>query len=283
MGTQREYWIPMDSADRPRERREEAATVGFLGAHFGASLSAMPGKLVFITGASSGIGLALARAAPRGPVRIIDISRRGTDACEHFAADLADPASWSRVAQLFESEIQAFAGDRVVFIHSAGTLQPMGFAGEVDGEAYARNVLLNSAAPQVLGAAFLRAVRGCKARSDLVMISSGAAESIYEGWTAYGAGKAAVNQWVRIAGAEQIRRGGRCHILAIAPGVVATAMQEEIREMPEDRFPEVAKFVALHEAGELREPSTVAREIWDLVLGGTANGAVLDLRDKGDR
>lgn len=248
-----------------------------------ASLSAMAEGLVFITGGSSGIGLALAEAVPFDPVRIIDISRRGAASCEHFAADLCDPAAWSRVADLFESEVEAFTGDCVVFIHSAGTLQPMGFAGEVDGAAYARNVLLNSAAPQVLGDAFLRAVRGSETPSHLVMIGSGAAESIYEGWTAYGAGKAAVNQWVRIAGAEQARRGDRCRILAVAPGVVATSMQEEIREMPESQFPEVAKFVELHEAGELRAPAVVAREIWDLVLRGNANGAVLDLRDLGDQ
>jgi benzil reductase ((S)-benzoin forming) len=238
--------------------------------------------LVFITGASSGIGLALARAVPFSPVRIIDVSRRGISGCEHFRADLGDPAVWSRVADLFEREIATFTGDRVVFIHSAGTLQPMGFAGEVDGAAYARNVLLNSAAPQVLGDAFLRAIRGRKERSFVVMIGSGAAESVYEGWTAYGAGKAAVNQWVRIAGAEQTRRGDRCRIVAVAPGVVATAMQEEIRRMPASQFPEVARFVELHEAGELRDPSLVAREIWDLVSSEPANGSVLDLRDTGD-
>jgi benzil reductase ((S)-benzoin forming) len=157
----------------------------------------------------------------------------------------------------------------------------MGFAGEVDADAYARNVLLNSAAPQILGDAFLRAVRRCEARSHLVMIGSGAAESIYEGWSSYGAGKAAVNQWVRVAGAEQARRGDRCRVLAVAPGVVATAMQEEIRKMPGDEFPEVEKFVELYESGELREPAAVAREIWDLVLREPANGSVIDLRDGG--
>jgi benzil reductase ((S)-benzoin forming) len=238
----------------------------------------MPKSLVFLTGASSGIGLALSEAAPFEDVRIVDISRRGGEGCEHFAADLSDPTSWRRVAALFEREIPGFAGDRVVFVHCAGTLQPMGFAGEVDAEAYARNVLLNSAAPQVLGDAFLRALRRCEAPGHLVMISSGAAHSVYAGWTSYGAGKAAVDQWVRTAGAEQARRGGRCRVLSVAPGVVATAMQEAIREMPADAFPEVAKFVELHESGELRDPATVAREIWDLLDRDLENGAVLDLR-----
>jgi benzil reductase ((S)-benzoin forming) len=239
----------------------------------------MAKNLVFLTGASSGIGRALAKAVPLEDARVIAIGRRCAEGGEHFAADLAEPGSWSGVAQLFLREIRGFAGELVVFIHCAGTLRPMGFAGEVEGEAYARNVLLNSAAPQVLGDAFLCALRHCEASGHLVMISSGAAHSVYEGWTSYGAGKAAVDHWVRTAGAEQIRRGNRCRVLSVAPGIVATAMQEQIRETSADAFPEVAKFVDLHEAGELREPAVVAREIWGLLDRDLENGAVVDLRD----
>jgi NAD(P)-dependent dehydrogenase (short-subunit alcohol dehydrogenase family) len=241
----------------------------------------MAHSLVILTGGSSGIGRALAETVPDPEARVVDVSRRGAPGAEHLAADLADPASWPRVAELFEREVGDFDGDRVVFFHCAGTLQPIGFAGEVDAEAYARNVLLNSAAPQVLGDAFLRAARRTRAPCQLVMISSGAARSVYEGWTSYGAAKAAVDQWVRTAGAEQVRRGGRCRVLSVAPGVVATDMQEEIRGMSEHEFPEVARFVELHESGELRDARTVAREIWALLERDLANGAVLDLRELG--
>ena len=111
------------------------------------------------------------------------------------------------------------------------------------------------------------------------MISSGAAHNVYPGWTSYGAGKAAMDQWVRTAGAEQARRGDRCRLLSVAPGVVATAMQEEIREMSERAFPEVRRFVELHETGELRDPRAVAGEIWQLLDRDLPNGSVLDLRD----
>jgi NAD(P)-dependent dehydrogenase (short-subunit alcohol dehydrogenase family) len=171
-----------------------------------------------------------------------------------------------------------FAGERVVFFHAAGTLTPIGFAGEVDPAAYRRNVLVNSAAPQVLGDAFLRAAHSTRARCDLVFISSGAAHSIYEGWTSYAAGKAAVDQWTRTAGAEQARRGGRCRVVAVAPGVVATAMQEEIRRSPARDFPQVLRFIELHKTGALREPDEAARDIWALLARDFPNGAVLDLR-----
>ena len=239
----------------------------------------MAQSLVVITGASSGLGLALARTVPWSPARVIDVSRRGAHGLEHVKADLADPAGWSAVAALFEREIAGFGGERVVFAHCAGTLEPIGFAGEVDAPAYARQVLLNSAAPQVLGDAFLRAARATAVPCFVVMISSGAARSIYEGWSAYGAGKAAMDQWVRTVGAEQERRGDRVHILSVAPGVVETAMQEQIRATPSQDFPEVQHFHELARSGALRNPLDAARDFWSLLDGELPNGAVVDLRD----
>ncbi len=166
-----------------------------------------------------------------------------------------------------------------MFVHAAATLHPIGFAGEVDASAYRRQVLINSAAPQVLGDAFVRAVADRGVEGRLVMLTSGAASSVYEGWSAYGPAKAAVDHWVRTVGAERDRRGGRCRVLAVAPGVVATAMQEEIRATPEDRFPAVARFHELHEEGELRDPEVTARDIWRLLDRDLPNGEVTDLRD----
>ena len=236
-------------------------------------------RLVIVTGGSSGIGLALVRAQPWPGARVVDVSRRGAPGVEHWNADLADPGSCRDVGARLARELAEFAGDRAVLFHCAGTLAPIGFAGEVDPEAYARNVLLNSAAPQLLGDAFLRGARSTRARCDLVMIGSGAARHVYEGWSGYGAGKAAVEQWVRTAGAEQARRGGRCRVLVVAPGVVATAMQEEIRAADARDFPEVERFVALHEGGELRGADAVARDLWALLERDLPNGAILDLRD----
>src|SRR4030095_4063123 len=205
----------------------------FLLVHSGAPVycRAVSDHLIFISGASSGIGLAMARSVPYAGARVIDISRRGAAGVEHFSADLAEPAEWTRIAHLFEAEIKGFAGERVVFVHCAGTLEPIGFAGGGD-----------------------------QAR--------------------YGAGKAAVDQWVRTAGAEQKRRGGRCRVLSVAPGVIATAMQEQIRAMTEEAFPVVERFRELHRAGALRDPADAARDLWALVSKDTfPNGAVLDLRE----
>jgi benzil reductase ((S)-benzoin forming) len=234
-------------------------------------------NLVFITGGSSGIGAAMARVVPFSDARVINISRRALAGYEHYEADLSDPAAWCGVADLFAREIKDFSGERVVFVHSAGTLQPIGFAGEVSTDDYLRQVLLDSASPQVLGGAFLHATREIHAECHIVMISSGAAFTVFEGWSAYCAGKAAVDQWVRTVGAEQARRGGRCRLLAVSPGIVETAMQEEIRAASSSDFPSVEMFVEFRKKGQSRAPEEAAREIWSLLKRDLENGAVIDL------
>jgi benzil reductase ((S)-benzoin forming) len=235
--------------------------------------------LVFVTGGSTGIGRALIETLPFPDARVVHFARRPAPAAtENHAVDLADPRSWSQVAAIFAREVAAFAGDRIVLVHAAGVLTPIGFAGDVDADAYQAHVLLNSAAPQVLGDAFLRALRDARAAATLLFIGSGAATSVYEGWSGYCAGKAAVDHWTRVVGAEQQRRGGRCRVLSVAPGVVATAMQDEIRDTAERDFPAVAQFRALHQDGILRAPQDVARELWALAMRELPNGSVLDVR-----
>lgn len=238
------------------------------------------GDLVVITGASSGLGLALARNTPF-PARIVDISRTGPPddgEIEHFPADLADTAQWRDVAKRIWDLVDEEEPQRAVLIHAAGTLTPIGFAGEVDSDRYRANVVLNSAAGQVLGHEFLRAVKGHPGSFDLVMITSGAASSTYPGWSAYGAGKAALDQWVRYVGHEQKLRGG-VRVSAIAPGVLDTAMQEEIRETSEGDFPRVERFRDLHDQGELVDPDVAAAKLWKAVESGLETGSVIDLRD----
>lgn len=243
--------------------------------------------LVWITGASSGIGAALAADVPFGDAAVVDISRSGQvpGGVEHLPADLADPDAWGVVEAHLLARLDASAAHRAVFVHCAGTLTPIGPAGAVDSAAYARNVLLNSAAPQVLGQAFLKAVAGFAGSAHLYLLSSGAATRPYPGWSSYGAGKAATEQWVRAVGEEQRLRAAAglpsCQVLAVAPGVVATPMQDEIRSTTPGDFPALDKFTGLHERGELRDPADVARQIWSLVDGDHPSGTVLDLRTLG--
>lgn len=237
--------------------------------------------LVWITGASSGLGAALAASVPYPNAHVVSISRSpGGASSEHLPADLADPSAWSAVETHLLVRMAAFAGSRVVFLHNAGTIDPIGFAGEVEFAAYRNNVLLNSAAGQVLGHAFLTAVAGAgfTGAVTLAMISSGAASSPYPGWSAYSAGKAALDHWVRAVGEEQRTRGSNVSVLSIAPGVVSTPMQATIRDSHVENFPHVEKFHDLHNQGRLQDPAEAAAAVWNVLRRDLPAGTVTDIR-----
>src|SRR5205807_10327794 len=95
--------------------------------------------MVWISGASGGIGQALIRTVPWSGARVIGISRRPPAGAEHLEADLAAPSEWGAVGSSFSRELACVEGERAVFIHSAGTRERIGFAGEVDTGSYAAN------------------------------------------------------------------------------------------------------------------------------------------------
>ena len=67
--------------------------------------------LVWISGASAGLGAALAATMPF-EAELVDISRRGgTPGAHHVLADLADPASWPVVEKDFRQRILRRHGD----------------------------------------------------------------------------------------------------------------------------------------------------------------------------
>ena len=238
---------------------------------------------IWITGGSSGLGAALAAGGPHAGAHVVSISRSpGPDRTEHLPADLADPVSWGAVEAHLLARLTGFEGDEAVFVHNAGTLDPIGFAGEVDSAAYRANVLLNSACGQVLGHAFIKAVAesGFAGRATLAMISSGAASTPYPGWSSYAAAKAALDHWVRTVGLEQQMRTPGVHVVAVAPGVVATAMQAQIRATDEADFPNVARFHELHDNGALQSPEEAARKVWAVLGRDLPNGTVTDIRSE---
>lgn len=229
-------------------------------------------NLTIVTGGSSGIGAEIAKQAAADGSDVIVVSRRPGPVGRHVSIDLATPDGWDAFDELLADPPDA---ESVDLYHCAGTLTPIGFAGEVEAAAYRSNVLLNSAAAQLVGDAFLRAAGHSQA--TLVMITSGAARTAYPGWSAYCAGKAATDHWVRAVGAEQAERDG-AKVVAIAPGVVDTPMQTEIRGTEEHEFPSVDRFRRLHSEGELADSADVARRIRRAVPT-LSTGAVVDLRD----
>jgi benzil reductase ((S)-benzoin forming) len=235
--------------------------------------------LVIVTGGSSGIGHAVLATAPERTHRITVSRRSAEDVAPGFLeADLADPRAWERVGHVLDAIATEREWRRITFVQSAGTLDPTGFAGEVDPGRYERNLLVNAAAPLALGHRFLAGVSHLRCRRELAIVTSGAADKDVAGWSSYGAAKAAVDRWISTVAVEQERRGG-VRVLALNPGVTDTSMQELIRSLDARDFPQVERYRERHAAGELVDPVSVARLVWGVLEDDSIpSGTKVDLQ-----
>ncbi|MFL6657005.1 MAG: SDR family NAD(P)-dependent oxidoreductase, partial [Massilia sp.] len=152
--------------------------------------------------------------------------------------------------------------------------QPVGALNDQDPLAVASAIGLNVAAPLMLAAAVARAMAARQCR--ILHISSGAGRNAYPGWSVYGATKAALDHHAR--GVAQDARPG-VRICSLAPGVIDTPMQAEIRSTPEARFPIRQRFLDLHSQGQLASPAHSAQRVIDYLLADSfGSEPVADIR-----
>ncbi|MET0246453.1 MAG: SDR family NAD(P)-dependent oxidoreductase [Sphingomonas sp.] len=225
-----------------------------------------PSSLIWISGATEGIGLGLARNVPHDPARIINLSRRHHADYESRFLDLAEPASWNVVGDHFRATLHGYTGRRAIFIQNAHLRGVTGFAGEVPIDDYARDIIANVAAPLRLGELFLRAVRDSNYAGEvgLVMLSSSSARSPTPGQSAYCAGKAALEMWVRVVKRELAARGAhRVWVTAVRPGFVDTALTRHVATLAADTYPIAPQMRRQMAEGDgVMDIDTAARAIW---------------------
>ena len=196
----------------------------------------MADTILWITGATEGIGLGLARNQPFGDTRIINLSRRQHPDYETVRFDLTRPASWERVRTHLRQELAGFAGKRAIFVQNGYYSQGVGLLHKVSADRYEQSVIANVAAPLVLGQMFIEA---CPPELDagLVLLSSGAAVSPLEGLASYCAGKVAIEHWAEVAAREGRSRGAGPWVVAVRPGGVDTAPVRALSRWDEALYP----------------------------------------------
>jgi benzil reductase ((S)-benzoin forming) len=218
--------------------------------------------LVWISGATAGIGSGLARTVPWPDARIINLSRRPHPDHETVHLDLTNPATYGAVAQHFERELRSFRGERAIFFHNAYYPTTPGFVSETDPLEYARSLQANAVAPLVLGEMFLRHVQPGY-ESGLVLMSSAAARHPFEGNAAYCAAKAGVEMWVRVVRRELKKRGRRTWVVAVRPGFVDTPTTRMAAAQPYESYPVGPQMKRQFETGQgLLTPEQAGRDIW---------------------
>ena len=165
----------------------------------------------------------------------------------------------------FADDVVAAFGRIDLWVNNAGLLGPIGPLADLHAAELARVVDVNVTGTLNGTSVFAEHVRSRPDGGALVNMSSGAAVRPYEGWAAYCASKAAVDQLTRVVAREEVRHGLRA--FALSPGLVDTDMQAAIRASDEASFPEGNRFRRAAAQHRFNAPAWVAGHILDLAFG----------------
>lgn len=215
-------------------------------------MNSFVGQTALVTGASSGIGRAVALALAAGGATVYAVGRdsarlegvvraiagRGARAFV-LRADLSDDADLARIVET----IQTQRGGLDLLVHAAGVFRMAPFDATSPAE-FDELFRVNVRAPWRLTQAMLPLLKA--ARGQIVFVNSSAALNAAPRWSAYAASKSALKSLADSLRAEVNAAGVR--VISIFPGRTASPMQEAIHAL-EGRA---------YEPGRLMQPDDVA-------------------------
>jgi NAD(P)-dependent dehydrogenase (short-subunit alcohol dehydrogenase family) len=228
----------------------------------------LEGKAALVTGASRGLGEALAKELARRGARVVLVAR-GADELERVAAEIRSTGGEAHVLPADISDKQAvhplagaasaLVGPIDLLVHNASFLgpTPLRLLLDTECEDLARVLETNLVGPFRLSkiVAGSMALRG---EGTIVHVTSDASVEAYPRWGAYSVSKAAFDHLARVFAAELGDLGVR--VFSVDPGEMDTAMHA-------DAMPDADR-------ASLARPDDVARRIVAMIQkGGIASGA----------
>lgn len=252
--------------------------------------------LTVLTGASRGMGLAMARHLLTPDRMLLCISRRTVPELEELARlrnatlvqwsmDLSQP---SQVAVRLDAWLDAQPTDDIAsatLINNAGMIPRIGPIDQCPGNELEDALRVGLEAPMQLTAAFLRATghwvtAGWRGPRKVLNISSGLGRRAMAAQAPYCAAKAGLDHFTRCSALDEAQREHGAKLVSLAPGVIDTDMQEQLRAGDPAAFPDRERFVELQRQGQLTSPEEAAARVltW-LQRPDFGDQPVADVRD----
>ncbi|MEO8858607.1 MAG: SDR family NAD(P)-dependent oxidoreductase [Burkholderiaceae bacterium] len=247
--------------------------------------------LTIVTGASRGMGFSMAEQLCGSDAVLLCISRSPSPELDRIARERGGQLSqWSadlgaaapvalRVREWLSAQRAAdFAS--ATLINNAGVVGRMGPLDPLDADALLQCLRVDLEAPMLLTAAFLEATRSWTAARKILNISSGLGRRAIAGGAMYCAAKAGLDHFSRCAALDEAAHSKGARIVSLAPGIIDTDMQAELRASDPDRFPGRDGFVQAKESGGLSSPAAAAQRVLAyLARPDFGHDTVADVRD----
>lgn len=229
---------------------------------------------IIITGISSGIGNACARFFLDKEYHVIGIGRNND--LEHENYDFY-PLDLSDIKAVEDFQIPDLVNNKdIILINNAGVLGEIKPIWEQNQQNFSTVLQVNIIALAMLTQKFILQY----ASGLIINLSSGAGKRPVKGWSAYCASKAAVDLFSATLQEEFLYFNKPFIVKSIAPGVVNTPMQQEIRKADKRYFPDRSSFHELFDSGKLDDALLTAKKLFQVISSiDEYSETMLSLRD----
>jgi len=250
-------------------------------------MTSTPQHLTILTGGSRGMGQAMARQLLADGHFLVSIARHASaelqsssGSLQQWTLDLSDGAA--AAARLREWLAQQGAGRfaSATLINNAGVIPAIAPLSASDPAELARALRVGLEAPMQLTAAFLAATEEWGVPRKVLNISSGLGRRPMASQSAYCAAKAGMDHFTRCLALDEAAKPHGARVCSLAPGVIDTDMQVQLRSADAAQFPDVGNFAQLKAGGLLTSPEDAAKRVlaW-LARPDFGAAPVADVRD----
>jgi len=197
----------------------------------------------------------------------------------HVEMDLADETQMKKW-----SFPELKIAEKICLVNNAGIVGAIRYVGGMGSESIARTYHVNLIAPALLMNSFLKSYANHLAKQVIINVSSGAGKTPVDGWSVYCSSKAGLDMLTQTAAAE-LKIAGRKNVFvfAVAPGVVDSAMQDEIRQASKADFSRIQAFADYKTSDQLAHPDFVAAKYLAILeFPEQFTDVVFSVKDLGD-
>jgi NAD(P)-dependent dehydrogenase (short-subunit alcohol dehydrogenase family) len=178
-----------------------------------------------------------------------------------WQADLAQPAV---VAEKLSHWLDALNPEEfasATLINNAGAIGHLGPVDVAFADSLLQGLAINLQAPVLLSAVFLKHTRQWQMPRKILNISSGLGRRPMAASALYCAGKAGLDHFTRCLALDEALHNNPAKVVSLAPGVIDTDMQTDLRSAQGANFPDQNMFVQMKNSGALTSPDDAARQL----------------------
>ena len=231
----------------------------------------MTKHLTILTGGSRGMGLAMGQQLLQNGHHLLSIARKTSNELIPFASkpeqllqweqDLAQSATAAQRLATWLGGLKSTDWASITLINNAGVIPKIAPLSQLPAADMINALRVGLEAPMALTGAFLAATDSWQIPRKVLNISSGLGRRAMASQASYCTAKAGMDQFSNCVALEEASKPNGARIVSLAPGVIDTDMQVQLRSASRDDFPDAGNFAQLKSDGSLLSPQDAGARV----------------------